>query len=145
MLGKLIFGCASQYSQAICVADTKDGGLAVQFDGEALSRAAITRMERVIATIEKQSGISRTQVGAFVTHQPNPRLGQFAREAVRRSAGAFPGGCAAPWESGVVHLRGRAEYSGRGGFQNGACGAETDFSSLAGTGLNFWGRVAGAS
>jgi 3-oxoacyl-[acyl-carrier-protein] synthase III len=74
LLGKFTFGCASQYSEAICVADTKDGGLAVQFDGEALSRAAITRMERVIAAIEGHSGIARAQVGAFATHQPNPRL-----------------------------------------------------------------------
>jgi len=74
LLGKFVFGCASQYSEAICVADSKDGGLAVQFDGEALSRAAITRMERVITAIEHQSGIHRTQVGAFATHQPNPRL-----------------------------------------------------------------------
>lgn len=72
--GKFMFGCASQYSEAICVADTRDGGLAVQFDGEALSRAAITRMERVITTIEADSGIARAQVGAFATHQPNPRL-----------------------------------------------------------------------
>jgi 3-oxoacyl-[acyl-carrier-protein] synthase III/uncharacterized protein YeaO (DUF488 family) len=74
LLGKFVFGCACQYSGAICVADTRDGGLAVQFDGEALSRAAITRMERVIATIEGQSGIARAQVGTFATHQPNPRL-----------------------------------------------------------------------
>jgi 3-oxoacyl-[acyl-carrier-protein] synthase III len=74
LLGKFVFGCASQYSEAICVADSKDGGLAVRFDGEALSRAAITRMERVIAEIEQLSRIDRAQVGAFATHQPNPRL-----------------------------------------------------------------------
>ena len=90
VLGKLIFGCASQYSQAICVADTKDGGLAVQFDGEALSRAAITRMERVIGTIEKQSGISRTQVGAFATHQPNPRLVTLLAKQCGVPQEAFP-------------------------------------------------------
>ncbi len=74
VLGKFIFGCANQYSEAICVADTKDGGLAVHFDGEALSRAAITRMERVIRAIESQSAIPVGEVGAFATHQPNPRL-----------------------------------------------------------------------
>jgi 3-oxoacyl-[acyl-carrier-protein] synthase III len=46
----------------------------VQFDGEALSRAAITRMEKVLAAVELRSGIPRAAVGGFATHQPNPRL-----------------------------------------------------------------------
>jgi len=45
-LGEFLFGCAGQYAAAIQVSDTKDGTLEVQFDGEALSRAAITRMEK---------------------------------------------------------------------------------------------------
>jgi 3-oxoacyl-[acyl-carrier-protein] synthase-3 len=69
-----LFGCAGQYAAAIQVADDKEGGLAVQFDGEALSRAAITRMEKVITALELRSGIPRTSVGGFATHQPNPRL-----------------------------------------------------------------------
>ena len=56
------------------MAGVEKGGLAVRFDGEALSRAAITRMERTLTEVEKTSGISRKEVGAFVTHQPNPRL-----------------------------------------------------------------------
>src|SRR5882724_863026 len=40
-LGEFLFGCAGQYAAAIQVSDTKDGALEVQFDGEALSRAAI--------------------------------------------------------------------------------------------------------
>ena len=89
-LGKFVFGCASQYSEAISVADTKDGGLAVQFDGEALSRAAITRMERVIGTIEQQSGIARKEVGAFATHQPNPRLVTLLAKQCGVAAELFP-------------------------------------------------------
>src|SRR6266852_1137175 len=73
-LGKFLFGCAGQYAAAIQVSDTKEGGLSVQFDGEALSRAAITRMEKVLAAVELRSGISRSAVGGFATHQPNPRL-----------------------------------------------------------------------
>jgi 3-oxoacyl-[acyl-carrier-protein] synthase-3 len=73
-LGQFFFGCVGQYADAISVEDTRDGRLHVQFDGEALSRAAITRMERVLAEVELRSGISRTTVGAFATHQPNPRL-----------------------------------------------------------------------
>ncbi len=73
-LGEFLFGCAGQYAAAIQVSDTKDGSLNVQFDGEALSRAAITRMEKVITSIELRSGIPRGAVGGFATHQPNPRL-----------------------------------------------------------------------
>src|SRR5579862_5451848 len=47
-LGDFFFGCAGQYASAIRVNDAKDGGLGLQFDGEALSRAAITRMQKVI-------------------------------------------------------------------------------------------------
>ena len=56
------------------MSDTKEGSLSVQFDGEALSRAAIARMEKVLAAVELRSGISRSAVGGFATHQPNPRL-----------------------------------------------------------------------
>jgi 3-oxoacyl-[acyl-carrier-protein] synthase III len=74
VLGRFFFGCANQYAEAICVAAIENGGLAVRFDGEALSRAAITRMERTLTEVEKESGICRREVGAFATHQPNPRL-----------------------------------------------------------------------
>ena len=71
-LGEFLFGCAGQYAAATQVNDSKDGDLTVQFDGEALSRAAITRMERVLASVELRSGIPRRSVGGFATHQPNP-------------------------------------------------------------------------
>jgi 3-oxoacyl-[acyl-carrier-protein] synthase-3 len=74
LLGEFIFGCAGQYATAIQVSDSKDGSLGVRFDGEALSRAAITRMEKVLASVELRSGIPRSSVGGFATHQPNPRL-----------------------------------------------------------------------
>jgi 3-oxoacyl-[acyl-carrier-protein] synthase-3 len=90
LLGKLTFGCASQYAEAICVADSKDGSLTVQFDGEALSRAAITRMERVITEVETASGISREDVGAFATHQPNPRLVTLLAKQCGLPVAAFP-------------------------------------------------------
>jgi 3-oxoacyl-[acyl-carrier-protein] synthase III len=73
-LGEFLFGCASQYSGAVTVAESPGGGLDVHFDGEALSRAAINRMEKVFCAVEKRSSIPRTEVGAFATHQPNPRL-----------------------------------------------------------------------
>jgi 3-oxoacyl-[acyl-carrier-protein] synthase III len=62
LLGELFFGCAGQYASAIRVSDMKDGALAVRFDGDALSRAAISRLERVTDEIERRSGIARAEV-----------------------------------------------------------------------------------
>ena len=73
-LGGFLFGCAGQYAAAIQVSARQESGLEVKFDGEALSRAAITRMEKVLASVELRSGISFASVGSFATHQPNPRL-----------------------------------------------------------------------
>jgi 3-oxoacyl-[acyl-carrier-protein] synthase-3 len=89
-LGEFLFGCAGQYAAAIRVSDDKDGGLAVQFDGEALSRAAITRMEKVLAAVELRSRIPRASVGGFATHQPNPRLVKLLAKQLGVSAAAFP-------------------------------------------------------
>jgi 3-oxoacyl-[acyl-carrier-protein] synthase-3 len=90
LLGKFFFGCANQYAEAICVAGVENGGLAVRFDGEALSRAAITRMERTLKEVEKTSGICRREVGAFATHQPNPRLVALLAKQCDVPASVFP-------------------------------------------------------
>jgi 3-oxoacyl-[acyl-carrier-protein] synthase-3 len=90
LLGKFLFGCANQYADAICVASDENGGLAVRFDGEALSRAAITRMERTLTEVEKTSGICRQGVGAFATHQPNPRLVTLLAKQCNVPASVFP-------------------------------------------------------
>jgi len=90
LLGEFIFGCAGQYAAAIQVSDSKDGALEVQFDGEALSRAAITRMEKVLASVELRSGIPRRSVGGFATHQPNPRLVALLAKQCGVSPTMFP-------------------------------------------------------
>ena len=92
-LGDFLFGCAGQYAAAIQVAARMGAGLEVQFDGEALSRAAITRLEKVIAAVELRSGISRASVGGFATHQPNPRLLTLLAKQCSVSADAFPPIC----------------------------------------------------
>ena len=92
-LGDFLFGCAGQYAAAIRVAPRRDGGLDVQFDGEAISRAAITRMGKVIAALEARSGISRGSVGSFATHQPNPRLLTLLAKQCGVSPGTFPPIC----------------------------------------------------
>jgi 3-oxoacyl-[acyl-carrier-protein] synthase-3 len=90
LLGEFIFGCAGQYAAAIQVSGERNGGLAVQFDGEALSRAAITRMEKVLTSVELRSGIPRTSVGGFATHQPNPRLVALLAKQCGVSPSTFP-------------------------------------------------------
>jgi 3-oxoacyl-[acyl-carrier-protein] synthase III len=92
-LGDFVFGCAGQYAAAIRVAARVDGGLDVQFDGEALSRAVITRLERVIGAIEIRSGIPRASVGGFATHQPNPRLVALLAKQCGVSPETFPPIC----------------------------------------------------
>jgi len=90
-LGEFFFGCASQYAEAISVSDAGSGGqLDVQFDGDALSRAAVSRMEKVIHEVEHRSGISRNHVGAFATHQPNPRLVTLIAKQLHVSVKHFP-------------------------------------------------------
>jgi 3-oxoacyl-[acyl-carrier-protein] synthase III len=85
-----IFGCADQYAEAVKVEGKPDGSLAVVFEGEALSRAAISRLEKIIAALEKLSSVPRAAVGAFATHQPNPRLLTLLAKVAGVSAGAFP-------------------------------------------------------
>ena len=89
-LHEFLFGCATQYSGAVEVAGTLTGALDVIFDGEALSRAAIHRMEKVIAGIENLSGIPRGAAGAFATHQPNPRLLGLIGKVAGIPLDAFP-------------------------------------------------------
>lgn len=92
-LGDFLFGCAGQYAAAIRVAAKNDGSVELHFDGDALSRAAITRMETVISAVEARSGISRGAVGGFATHQPNPRLLTLLAKQCGVSRDAFPPIC----------------------------------------------------
>jgi 3-oxoacyl-[acyl-carrier-protein] synthase III len=74
LFGKFFFGCAGQYASAIRVAESGKERLDVYFDGEALSRAAIGRLEKLLTALELRSGISRDSWRGVATHQPNPRL-----------------------------------------------------------------------
>jgi len=73
-LREFFFGCASQLQAAIQVSAGPGDRLKVIFDGDALSRAATARLDQCISELERVSGIPRTEVAAFATHQPNPRL-----------------------------------------------------------------------
>ena len=73
-LGEFHFGCAGHYSKAIQVKPGEENKLSVQFDGEALSRAAVSQLEKTLRAVELQSGHPLDRAAAFATHQPNPRL-----------------------------------------------------------------------
>jgi 3-oxoacyl-[acyl-carrier-protein] synthase-3 len=89
-LGEFFFGCAGQYAGAIRVANAPDGHLDVHFDGEALSRAAITRLERVILDVELRSGFARSRAQGLATHQPNPRLVTLLAKQLALAPDKFP-------------------------------------------------------
>jgi 3-oxoacyl-[acyl-carrier-protein] synthase III len=90
VLGEFFFGCAGQYARAIRVSDAPNGNLDVHFDGEALSRAAITRMEKVLLDVELRSGIPRSSVQGLATHQPNPRLVTLLAKQLTLPTEKFP-------------------------------------------------------
>jgi len=69
-----IGGCSGTYSSALQVHLGDLGSVALDFDGEALARAAVDQMERVIGNLELATGIMRERASSFVLHQPNPRL-----------------------------------------------------------------------
>ncbi|MGB2622564.1 MAG: 3-oxoacyl-[acyl-carrier-protein] synthase III C-terminal domain-containing protein [Candidatus Acidiferrum sp.] len=90
VLGEFFFGCAGQYAGAIRVAQAPGGNLDVHFDGEALSRAAITRLEKVILQAEMRSGFAISTALGFATHQPNPRLVRLLAKQLGLPRDRFP-------------------------------------------------------
>ena len=89
-IGELHFGCASQFAHAIRVEDRPDGRLNVVFEGEALSRAAISKLSQVITELENKSGFSRQDVSGLATHQPNPRLVALLAKQTGVATDRFP-------------------------------------------------------
>lgn len=89
-LGEFHFGCAGQYAAAIRVGPAALGALEVQFDGEALSRAAVSRLEKVLRDVESRSGFSFSATAAFATHQPNPRLVALLAREIHVPVEKFP-------------------------------------------------------
>lgn len=90
LLGDFLFGCAGQYAGAIRVGDSAGQNLEVHFDGEALSRAAISRLEKVIRDLELRSGIALSSLFGLATHQPNPRLLTLLAKQCEVSEDKFP-------------------------------------------------------
>jgi 3-oxoacyl-[acyl-carrier-protein] synthase III len=121
-LRDFFFGCASQLQSAIQVAARPDDQLKVVFDGDALSRAATARLDQCIRELESRSGVPRSEVAAFATHQPNPRLVALLAKKSGLSLERFPliaktrgnlgsTTCAAALHAGLESFRGAAAVS----------------------------------
>ena len=76
------FGCSGSSSSALAVGMRADGQVTLEFRGEALARAALARLEKIITSLELRTGFSRRAASSFATHQPNPRIIEMlARQA----------------------------------------------------------------
>ncbi|MGB7284875.1 MAG: 3-oxoacyl-[acyl-carrier-protein] synthase III C-terminal domain-containing protein [Candidatus Acidiferrum sp.] len=89
-LGEFFFGCAGQYAGAIRVVQEAGESLNVYFNGEALSRAAITRIEKVLREVELRSGIPVSSLHGLATHQPNPRIVKVLAKQLDLAEEKFP-------------------------------------------------------
>ncbi len=73
-LGNFQFGCAGTFASALTVGSDSSGVTRVAFDGEALARAALRELQRIIEDLELRTGFNRNVASSFATHQPNPRI-----------------------------------------------------------------------
>ncbi|MGA8224202.1 MAG: 3-oxoacyl-[acyl-carrier-protein] synthase III C-terminal domain-containing protein [Candidatus Acidiferrales bacterium] len=81
-LGEFQFGCVGTHAAALQFAFAPDGKVAMNFDGEALAHAAVSRLKKVVENVALRSGVSLDAAFSFAIHQPNPRLVElFARQA----------------------------------------------------------------
>lgn len=89
-LGDFQFGCARAFASALAIGMGAEGEIALTFDGEALARAAVGRLGRIIADLELRTGFSRSAASGFATHQPNPRLVQLLARQIDVPLEKFP-------------------------------------------------------
>jgi len=69
-----IGSCSGTFSSVLRVRPDANAAIVLDFDGQALARAAVERIERIVSDLERSSGVKREAVSAFALHQPNPRL-----------------------------------------------------------------------
>ena len=82
-LREFVWGCSGTFASSLCVKISENDGLNVQFKGEQLAHAAITELERIIATLENLSAKPRSEVDYFALHQPNPRVVEILAERAK--------------------------------------------------------------
>jgi 3-oxoacyl-[acyl-carrier-protein] synthase-3 len=72
--GDFLLGCTAASSRLISVAPDGQGGVQLEFDGDALGRAAVRQLDALLRLLESRSGCRLESASSFATHQPNPRL-----------------------------------------------------------------------
>ena len=82
--------CVGTYASALEVRPGAEGAIELQFDGEALARAAVDRVARILSDLESASGRSRDTASAFALHQPNPRIVEMFLQRARLPAEQVP-------------------------------------------------------
>jgi 3-oxoacyl-[acyl-carrier-protein] synthase-3 len=73
-LGEFILGCDADSSNLLSVRLDEQSALQLEFDGDALGRAAVRQLEALLRRLQARSGCPLTSAARFATHQPNPRL-----------------------------------------------------------------------
>jgi 3-oxoacyl-[acyl-carrier-protein] synthase-3 len=82
-LGEFLFGCAGTYASALRIGLSAEHGIALKFEGEALARAAVEQLTRILEDLELHTGRKLSEASAFALHQPNPRLVQLLARQLR--------------------------------------------------------------
>jgi len=82
-LQEFVWGCSGTFASSLGVKISENARLNVQFKGEQLAYAAITELERIIATLENLSARPRSEVDYFALHQPNPRVVEVLTEKAK--------------------------------------------------------------
>jgi len=72
--GDFVLGCSAASSRLISVSPDGQGGVQLEFDGDALGRAAVRQLDALLHQLEARSGCRLASATSFATHQPNPRL-----------------------------------------------------------------------
>jgi 3-oxoacyl-[acyl-carrier-protein] synthase-3 len=73
-LRDFVGGCSGNFASSLGAKFSGQGGLNIQFKGEQLAHAAVTEMDRTLATLEDLGARPRSEVDYFALHQPNPRV-----------------------------------------------------------------------
>lgn len=91
--GEFVMGCTAASSRLIALAPDGRGGVQLDFDGDALGRAAVRQLDTLLRQLASRSGCSLANATSFATHQPNPRLLEMLARQSGLSLEKFPVVC----------------------------------------------------
>jgi 3-oxoacyl-[acyl-carrier-protein] synthase-3 len=83
-------GCDVAAAAAIRIGLNNANEVDLTFEGESLSRAAVGKLEKLVADLELRHSLRREDALAFATHQPNPRLVTVLARQLRVPKDKFP-------------------------------------------------------